>query len=182
MSTRKLTAKETVEHIRRQAQEHRVEEARSVTNEQAEKELEAEGVDVDAARKRFEARVGGHEEKKAPTSNVIPFRRRLARDAVVAVGSLAAAAITVFYLGTSGLLLAVFAPASTGTYAPPVQETPAELRHDAFAECGQEHWQKCIDLFNLAQTMDQQSNGEEGVAAARMRATKALAAMKDGGN
>jgi hypothetical protein len=108
-------------------------------------------------------------------------QRRIVRDIGLVSGTLAAAAATVFYLGTSGILLALFAPASTSTGALPVQESPAELRHDAFAECGQEHWQKCIDLFDKAQRIDLESDREKGVAEARMRATKALAAIKDGG-
>ena len=141
------------------------------------RELEAAGVDIKevhaSADAMYDSIQRAHRQQK---------RSKAKWASAGAFAALLAAALPAGALLATGAVTVALGPKLVTTAdAPPKLPTPDELRADAFAECGKEHWERCLDLFKLAETDDPAGANTDDERAARRRATNALAARKDGG-
>ena len=171
----KLTLEETIQAARRQGEiDEIIQKTLAMSDEEIERELASDGVDVAALDARLAARGAALFAKNSAAATATEKKRSVRSKVAMGFGAGAL---------TTGSVLAALAQAgaitiqtgvatqSTGaTAGPTIEPSPAELRKAAFEACGRGHWKECLNRFDEAKSYDPAGDADPEVQAARKRA------------
>jgi len=168
-NVRRLTLEETIDAARQQgAIDEVVQKARAMSDEQIERELVADGVDVTA----LDARLAARAKALFETRRSLPTGARKKIAAGFGAGVAATGAVLAALAQTGVVSVTAGAPtlASTTSSPPTELEHANELRKAAFEACGRGRWQECIARFDEAKALDPRGDADAEVQGARQRA------------
>jgi hypothetical protein len=179
MKTQKpLTLDQTVEALHTAAEESDfLDDVLSMSKEEAQKDLQKAGVDLDALDARMAAREAeirlaqdgpAPETSKSVVAIVRGFSKKLAA-LILAIG-IFVGSLGTWVVETFTAAAPVVGPAIAFAPQPPAEE----YRNKAFNECGRGQWQQCLNDFDRAQDLDPIGDKQQEVQDARTRAKNAL--------
>jgi hypothetical protein len=169
-SHRKLTFRDTLEAARQQGEiDEIVEKTMAMSDEEIERELAAEGIDVAELDAHLAERAEELFARFAPPRSRARGRVAVGFGAGVLTGASALAALAqTGVVSVGGAVATLATPSTTGAPAP-------DLRKQAFELCGRGRWQECLARFDEAKTLDAEGDKDPEVQAARKRAKAMLA-------